>query len=130
MISVIYAAVSALLICWLSFNVIKKRRSNRVSVGDGGFEDLKIAIAAQSNAVEYIPIALLLLFALEYNQANLLFVHALGILLIVSRIIHAHGMLTKTFKTRVLAMQMTFIILLGLAVLNLVYLPMDKLMNF
>ena len=58
MISVIYASISAFLIIRLSLNVIKKRRANRVSVGDGGNEELKIAVAAQTNAIEYIPIAL------------------------------------------------------------------------
>jgi len=71
MISVIYASLSAFLIFWLSLNVIKKRKINQVGIGDGGNKELMISIAAQSNAVEYIPIALLLLFALEYNKANL-----------------------------------------------------------
>jgi uncharacterized membrane protein YecN with MAPEG domain len=93
--SVIYASISAFLITWLLLNVIKKRRSNRVSIGDGGNEEIKIAMAAQSNAIEYIPIALLLLFALEYNNANLLIVHLLGLLLITGRIIHAKGILSE-----------------------------------
>ena len=107
MTSVIYASLSALLIVWLSLNVIKKRHSNKVSTGDGGVDDLKLAIAAQSNAIEYIPIALLLLFALEYNKANTIIVHFLGLSLLVGRIVHAKGMLSSSLKTRVLAMQIT-----------------------
>lgn len=74
MTSVIYASFSAILIVWLSLNTIKKRRYNKVSIGDGGIDDLKLAIAAQSNAIEYIPIALMLLFALAYNHGNFLLV--------------------------------------------------------
>ena len=48
MISALYASVSALLICWLSINVIKQRRKYSVSIGDGGNEELKITMAAQS----------------------------------------------------------------------------------
>lgn len=42
MTSVIYASLLAVLICWLSLNVIKKRRKNKVSIGDGGNEELKL----------------------------------------------------------------------------------------
>jgi uncharacterized membrane protein YecN with MAPEG domain len=126
MTSVIYASLSAFLIVWLSLNVIKKRRSNKVSIGDGGSEELKIAMAAQSNAVEFIPIALLLLFALEYNEANLLIVHFLGLSLIVGRMIHAKGILSKNLKIRVLGMQVTLYTIIGLAIINFAYLPYAK----
>lgn len=70
MTSTIYASISALLNCLLSLNVIKLRRKNNVSLGTDNKEELMEAIAAQSNAIEYIPITLLLLFALELNEAN------------------------------------------------------------
>lgn len=76
-------------------------------MGDGGNEDLKVAIAAQTNAIEYIPIALLLLFALEYNNANIIIVHLMGLTLITGRIIHARGILCVDLKTRVLGMRIT-----------------------
>ncbi|MFV2055033.1 MAG: MAPEG family protein [Thiohalomonadales bacterium] len=123
MISAIYISASAILICWLSVNVIKKRRENSVSLGDGGNKDLIAAIAAQSNATEYIPIALLLLFALETNNANLWIIHSFGILLIAARIIHAQGILSVNLKRRVLGMQITFFSIISLAVLNLIYAP-------
>ena len=126
MTSVIYASLSAFFIVWLSLNVIKKRRSCKVSIGDGGIEELKLAIAAQSNAIEYIPIALLLLFALEYNQANILLVHLLGLSLIIGRIVHAKGILYSNMKQRVLGMQVTIYTIIGLAVVNFVYLPYSQ----
>lgn len=127
MTSVIYASVSAFLITWLSLNVIRKRRENKVSIGDGGNVELKTAIAAQSNAIEYIPIALLLLFALEYNEANVLIVHFLGLSLITGRIIHARGILSDTLNVRVLGMQITFFTIIVLAITNLIYLPYEKI---
>lgn len=130
MTSVIYASVSAFLITWLSLNVIRKRRENRVSIGDGGNLELKTAIAAQSNAIEYIPIALLLLFALEYNEANILIVHFLGLSLIAGRIIHARGIISDTLNVRVLGMQITFFTIIMLAITNLIYLPYEKLFKF
>ena len=130
MTSVIYASVSAFLITWLSLNVIRKRRENRVSIGDGGNLELKTAIAAQSNAIEYIPIALLLLFALEYNEANVLIVHFLGLSLIAGRIIHARGIISDTLNVRVLGMQITFFTIIMLAITNLIYLPYENLFKF
>ena len=127
MTSVIYASLSAFLIVWLSLNVIKKRHSNKVSIGDGGNDELKLAIATQSNAIEYIPIALLLLFALEYNKANILIIHFLGLSLIVGRIIHAKGMLSANLKRRVLGMQITIYTIIGLALINFAYIPYVQL---
>ncbi len=127
MTSAIYASLSAFLICWLSLNVIKKRRENSVSIGDGGNEELKTAIAAQSNAIEYVPITLLLLFALEYNAANIWIIHLFGVALITSRVIHARNLLSNNLSGRVLGMQITIYTIIGLAVLNIVYLPYSHL---
>lgn len=127
MTSVIYASISAFLITSLSLNVIKKRRSKKISIGDGDNEKLKLAIAAQSNAIEYIPIALILLFALEYNQASLLIIHLSGISLIIGRILHAKGLLYSNLKQRVLGMQITIFTINGLAIINLFYLPYAQL---
>jgi uncharacterized membrane protein YecN with MAPEG domain len=130
MTSAIYASLSAFLIVWLSLNVIKVRRTKQVSVGDGDDEVLKTAMAAQSNAIEYIPIALLLLFTLEYNHASLQIVHALGLFLLVGRLIHARAILTENLKTRVLGMQITIYAILGMAIFNIVYLPYNKILAF
>ncbi|MGZ8239642.1 MAG: MAPEG family protein, partial [Methylobacter sp.] len=91
MITAIYASLSALLIVRLSLSVIKLRRKNRVSVGDGGNEALQLAIRAHSNAVEYIPIALMLLLMLELNGAPKILIHILGATLLTGRILHAMG---------------------------------------
>ena len=78
MITSLYASLSALLIVRLSLSVIKLRRKNRISVGDGGNEELQLAIRTHSNAVEYIPITLLLLLMLELNGAPKILIHLLG----------------------------------------------------
>ncbi len=83
-------------------------------------------MAAQSNAVEYIPIALLLLFALEYNQGNILIVHLLGIALITGRTVHAKGILSGQLPVRVLGMQVTIYTIMALAISNFAYLPYEK----
>jgi uncharacterized membrane protein YecN with MAPEG domain len=127
MTTAIYASLSAFLLAYLSLNVIKERRENKVPYGDGGNENLQIARAAQSNATEYIPIALLLLFALEYNRANIWVIHALGIALIVGRSIHAYSLLFRNREGRVLGMQITIFTIIGLAILNLFYVPYSQM---
>jgi uncharacterized membrane protein YecN with MAPEG domain len=122
MVTSIYASLLALLIVGLSVAVIKLRRKNRVSVGDGGNEELQLAIRTHSNAVEYIPIALMLLLTLELNGAPKILIHILGATLLVGRILHAMGLPTKDFKKRVLGMQITIYLLIGLAILNILFL--------
>ena len=102
--------------------VIKLRRKNRVSVGDGGNEELQLAIRAHSNALEYIPITLLLLLTLELDGAPKLLIHVLGATMLIGRILHAMGLPAKDFKKRVLGMQITIYLLIGLAILNIVFL--------
>ena len=129
MISVIYALLSTLLIIYLSFQVIKARRRFQISVGDGNNEELQTAQGAQSNAIEYLPISLLLLLYLEYNGASNWVIHLAGITLIAGRIVHAHGLLNRSMSRRVLGMQITIYVLIGLCILNLAFLPLDKLMQ-
>jgi len=73
---------------------------------------------------------LLLLFALEYNGGNIFIVHLLGLSLIVGRITHAKGILSGKLKSRVLGMQITIYIMIGLAILNIIYLPYAKLLKY
>ena len=130
MTSVIYASISAIIIGWLALNVVKLRRKHRVNIGDAGNKELICAREAHYNAVENIPIALLLLFALEINAAPLILVHIFGLALITSRIIHARAMINKSLKKRVIGMQVTYYTILGLAIINLIFLPYEKIINF
>jgi len=122
MITSIYASLAVLLIVRLSISVIKLRRKYRISLGDGGNEELQLAIRTHANALEYIPITLLLLLMLELNGAPKILIHLLGLVLITGRIIHAIGLSGKDLQKRVLGMQITVFLLIGLAILNLVFL--------
>ena len=129
MITSLYASLSALLIVRLTLSVIKLRRKNRISVGDGGNEELQLAIRTHSNAVEYIPIALLLLLTLELNEAPKILIHLLGATLIIGRIIHTMGLPAKDLKKRVLGMQITIYLLIALAILNIIFLALAGSLN-
>ena len=122
MITSIYASLAVLLIVRLSLSVIKLRRKNRIIVGDGGNEELQLAIRTHANALEYIPITLLLLLMLELNGAPAILIHLLGATLLIGRIIHSIGLPAKDIQKRVLGMQITIYLLIGLAILNLLFL--------
>ncbi len=51
----------------------------RVGYGDGGFSELQVAIRVHGNAVEYVPIGLILLLFMEMNGALTRMVHVCGI---------------------------------------------------
>lgn len=121
MISSIYAGILALLIVWLSLNVIKLRKAKKVRLGDGAEPELQIGIRAQGNATEYIPISLILLILLELGGAPILIVHLGGIAVIVGRLLHAKGLLAQNFRYRALGMQITIFTIIGLASINIAY---------
>ncbi|EMG1954653.1 MAPEG family protein [Vibrio alginolyticus] len=127
MITALYANILAILIIWLAVQVIKQRRLNQIAYADGGVEALQIARSAQSNATEYIPITLILMALLEFNSAYPTWIHLTGIIFVIGRVIHAKGILKKELKKRIRGMQVTFLVILSLVVLNMIYLPYDKL---
>lgn len=121
MITPLFASILALHIIWLSLCVIKVRRRLKVRYGDGGEEELQIARTAQSNAVQYIPIALILLLALELNGASAWLICILGLFLVVGRFIHAFGILKESLSRRILGMQITITTIIGLSAINIGY---------
>lgn len=88
----IYASLLALLMIYLALRVALLRRKHKVGIGSNGNNDLSQAIRVHANATEYIPIALLLLAFTELSAAPVWLVNLAGILLVVSRVIHAYGL--------------------------------------
>jgi uncharacterized membrane protein YecN with MAPEG domain len=117
-ITAVYAAILALLLVALSIRVIMVRRRAQVAVGDGADPTLARAIRAQANLSEYAPLALLLLLLLELNGAGALWVHVLGAMLLIGRLIHAWGIsqADEDFRFRVTGMTLTFLALIGTAI--------------
>jgi uncharacterized protein len=72
----------------------------------------------------------LLLLMLELNGAPKILIHLLGATLITGRIIHAIGIPAKNLKKRVLGMQITIFLLIGLAILNIFFLVFTEPLKF
>lgn len=125
MIVSLYTALFMGLIIWLSLKVVGFRHEYRISLGDGDNLKLKNAIAAQHNAIEYIPMGVLMLLLLELSEISFWLIHLSALLLLLGRLIHAKAMLSDSIPLRVRGMQITIWSLIFLIGLN-VYAYIDK----
>ncbi len=120
-ITAFYASLLTLVFLSLSFNIIRLRMKLKIGVGDGGEKQLIKATRVHGNFSEYIPLSLILLAGYELSGANSSWLHVLGALLLLGRILHVVG-LTKSIGTsipRFVGMVSTFLVLLILAIENI-----------
>lgn len=87
----LYAALLALLVVGLSVRIALYRMRHRIGLGDGGDKRLLRLIRAHGNAVEYIPLGIVLLVLLELCGATATGLHLAGAGLLVARVMHAVG---------------------------------------
>ncbi len=90
----IYAGFFGIMLVLLSWRVTKLRlkHEDNKALRDSGHNELTAAVRAQGNFIEYLPLALLLMWMLETMQFSPWLVHVLGILLIIARLMHVHGL--------------------------------------
>ena len=119
MVTPLYAGLLGLWFFILSFRVIRRRGSGRISLGDGGNADMLRVIRAQANFAEYVPLALLLMLMLEMGRSSIYVLHALGLTLLVARLLHGYALsFTENFMFgRVAGAALTFLVLVVEAVL-------------
>jgi len=98
-ITAIYAALLGLMLLVLKFRVIAARRRLLVDVLDGGEHDVTRRMRVHGNFAEHVPLALILMAVVELNGAEAWNVHALGAVLLISRVLHAHGLETTPGKS-------------------------------
>lgn len=91
-IAAFYAAWLALLIVALAIRVTLYRRRARIGIGHSGDPELARRIRAHANAVELIPVALILLLAAELLAIAPLWLHVFGIAVLLGRVLHAIGL--------------------------------------
>lgn len=117
----LYAALATLLVILLIVRVALRRRETRVGIGDGGDHELLKRIRAHANAMEVLPLGLILLLLVELNQTQPIIVHIFGISLIVGRALHAWGLSHSSAKSfgRMVGMLLNLFTLLAMALLLL-----------
>ncbi|MBB1332502.1 MAPEG family protein [Pseudoalteromonas sp. SR44-5] len=111
MIVSLYAALLALFYIYLTMNVVKVRRAERISLGDGGNQQLQCAMRAHGNFIEYVPLAIILLFLVEYQGLASHYCHAFGAALLIGRVFHNLGIVDKNLRYRQIGALTTFLII-------------------
>jgi uncharacterized membrane protein YecN with MAPEG domain len=88
----LYAGLCGVLLVILYLRISQRRLTSKIGLGSGGDADLERRIRAHGNFIESVPIALVLLFLFEHAGAEPMYVHAFGIVLVLSRMAHAQGL--------------------------------------
>ncbi|MEJ8809623.1 MAPEG family protein [Variovorax ureilyticus] len=106
----LYAALLALLFVGLSFRTLVMRRRLRIVIGDAGDERMLRAMRVHSNFAEYVPLNLLLMYFVSSTLPQPWFLHALGISILLGRVLHAVGVsqIRERYGFRVTGMALTF----------------------
>jgi uncharacterized membrane protein YecN with MAPEG domain len=119
----IYAALSAILLLVLAGRVVLQRRRSKIGLGDGGDSALQQCMRVHANAVEYLPLALILLLLLELRGIPAPWLHGLGISLVVGRVLHAWGFSRRKGVSfgRFVGTLVTWLVLLTMAAMLLVH---------
>lgn len=117
----LYASILALIVIWLCYQVVVFRRRQRVDIGDGGDATGIRHIRAQQNAVEYIPLAMILFAVYELNGGNPWMLHGMGVALVFARLIHPGGLVKAKGATfgRFYGTLITWLVILLMAGLNI-----------
>lgn len=116
-ITLISAAVAAMINLWLSVRCGRARTAAKVSHGDGGDMTLTKAMRAHANFNEYAPITLILVAAIELSGHGGWLLAGTAIAFLVGRVLHGLGMEPdKTNWLRGGGMLLTFLPIIGLAV--------------
>jgi uncharacterized membrane protein YecN with MAPEG domain len=117
MITMLYAGLCTILVVILGLRVVLYRFGHRIGIGDGGDIVLQRRVRVHANAIENLPLALLLLGGMELNGYPAALIHGFGATLFLSRVAHAWGLShsSGTSKGRFLGTLFTWLLMLAMA---------------
>jgi uncharacterized membrane protein YecN with MAPEG domain len=85
----LYAGLNALIMLWIGASTGMLRAKYKISIGDGGNLHMTRILRGHANAVENVPIALILMVIMSAMGAPALVLHGLGAALTIGRFFHA-----------------------------------------
>ena len=92
-ITAFYAALLALIQVVLSFSIISYRVKDKISIGSGGNQVLEFKIRCHGNFIETVPITLILLALVEYQQyLSSTYLNIVASSFVCGRLLHAYSM--------------------------------------
>ena len=114
----LYAGLLALWFLVLSARVVRRRHAG-FYLGDGGDPAMLRVIRGHANFAEYVPLALLMMGMLEVTRFSIYVLHALGVVLLASRLLHGYALSFTQHSSfgRFWGAALTFIVLAVEAVL-------------
>jgi uncharacterized membrane protein YecN with MAPEG domain len=120
-ITALYTSLLGILLVALAIRVTRTRVKEKVDLGDGHNDAMLRAMRAHGNAVEYVPVTLLLMLVYELDGGSHTLLHVAGITLIASRLLHAWGLSQSSKLTpgRLVGTSLAWALPVVLAVLNL-----------
>ena len=87
-----YAGILGLICLVLAVLVVRQRGKTKTGLGTGGHLALEQSIRVHANFVEYVPLILILMLLLELSGLAPVWLHVMGISLVVGRVLHAWGL--------------------------------------
>ncbi len=93
--TLLFAGLCALMQCLLTALVIARRVQSGIDLMDGGDVVLSRRIRAHANFSETVPMALLLMLALELGGLPATWMWVFGLALLTGRLLHAGGLLME-----------------------------------
>jgi uncharacterized membrane protein YecN with MAPEG domain len=123
-----YTALNALIMLILGILVVRARVVTQTEIGDGGKPAMAGPLRAHANNAEYVPMALLLMWALASPLGGSIWlIHGIGAPLTIGRILHAIGLSQSTGPStlRLLGIALTWIaFIVGIVgILSIVLIP-------
>lgn len=111
-----------LLFVCLSYRVSQLRLRHGVTLGDGDNAELRQAIRAQGNFVEYVPMCVLLILAGQTISVNGWIGLIAMIALVVGRVFHAFGLYSSEGRStgRLVGTLLTWLVLAGMSLVLIV----------
>ena len=91
-ITAMYAAFAGLLVLLLSIRVVLVRQRSKIGIGDGSNHERTRCIRVHGNAIEYLPLLLILLGLCEAAGMSPGLLHGFGTAMMVGRLLHAYGL--------------------------------------
>lgn len=91
-----YVAVNALIMFVLAFRAASFRGATKIFLGDDNNPQMRQRMRAHGNNAEYVPMALLLIFAIHALGGSIWLIHAVGASLTLGRIAHGYGVSTSS----------------------------------
>jgi uncharacterized membrane protein YecN with MAPEG domain len=85
----LYAGLNTLILLWIAASTGQLRAKHKVFIGDGGVPHLTRILRGHANAMENVPMALILMLIMAGLHAPIYVLHGFGIVLTIGRFFHA-----------------------------------------